>query len=146
MNPVRRRRLLTALLLLAGSGGAVAFVMLALGEGVNAFVPPEHIVDGSTPVGKRIRAGGMVREGSVQRGDGLTVRFVLSDLKGSDFSVEYDKILPDLFREGQGIIATGRLRDDGVFVAEEVLAKHDETYHPPELAASGIPAAEPGKP
>jgi cytochrome c-type biogenesis protein CcmE len=143
MKPQRRRRLLAALLLVAGSGLAVAFVLLALEEGVDAFVPPDRIVDGSTPVGKRVRAGGMVQAGSVTRGDDLTVGFVLSDLKGHDFRVAYTGILPDLFREGQGILATGRLREDGVFVAEQVLAKHDENYHPPELADIGVPPPAP---
>ncbi len=85
-------------------------------------------------MGQRIRAGGMVKDGSLQRApDSLEVRFVVTDLQGSDFTVVYSGILPDLFREGKGVLATGHLGADGVFKADEVLAKHDENYMPPEL-------------
>jgi cytochrome c-type biogenesis protein CcmE len=124
--------------LLVGVGVTVALVLRALNENINLFYPPEKIVSGAAPVDARIRAGGMVTEGSVKHApEGLFVSFGVTDHAGSDFSVEYEGILPDLFREGQGVMVTGRLRRDGVFVAEEVLAKHDEKYMPPELAGMG---------
>jgi len=87
----------------------------------------------------------MVLEGSIERpGAGLDVRFVVTDYQGSSFPVNYTGILPDLFREGQGILATGHLARDGVFVAEEVLAKHDENYMPPELEGMHAPTAGTG--
>lgn len=135
MNRVRRGRLAAAVFLLAGTAATVALVLVALNENINAFHPPERIVNGTAPVGVTIRAGGMVMPGSVARdAEGLGVSFVLSDFQGSDFPVRFVGILPDLFREGQGILATGRLDATGTFVADEVLAKHDENYMPPEIA------------
>ncbi len=135
MNPIRRNRLVAVVFLLVGAGVTVGLVLTALNENINLFYPPDQIVSGEAPVGARIRAGGMVKVGSVEHAsDELAVRFVLSDLAGSDFTVTYRGMLPDLFKEGQGVLCTGRLGDDGVFVAEEVLAKHDENYMPPELA------------
>ena len=135
MKNHRRNRLLFVLLLLVGAGGATGFALLALNENINLFYEPEQIVAGEAPVDRMIRAGGMVVDGSVQRSTtDLKVSFAISDLRESEVTVEYEGILPDLFREGQGIIAQGKLRDDGVFVAEEVLAKHDENYMPPEVA------------
>jgi cytochrome c-type biogenesis protein CcmE len=124
MNPKRKNRLL-----------AVVFLLVALNENLNLFYPPDQIVSGEAPTGTRIRAGGMVLNGSVARDpNGLDVSFVLTDYEGSEFEVRYSGILPDLFREGQGILVQGELGDDGLFRAQEVLAKHDETYMPPELA------------
>ena len=135
MHPVRRQRLILVGLAFAGVALTVALALTALQDNINLFYPPDAIARGEAPVDARIRAGGMVKDGSVERAtDSLEVRFVLSDLAGSDVPVLYDGILPDLFREGQGIVATGRLGADGVFVATEVLAKHDENYMPPELA------------
>ncbi len=134
MKPQRKQRLIMIGFLFFGAAAVVGFLLLALQENVDLFYPPDKIVAGAAPVDKRIRAGGMVVDGSVKRGDSLDVSFVLSDLAGADFEVRYSGILPDLFREGQGIVATGKLNTDGVFVAEQVLAKHDENYMPPELA------------
>lgn len=134
MNPQRRNRLFTVLFILVGSAGAVALMLMAADENLNLFHPPEQIVAGAAPVGVPIRAGGMVLEGSVVRApDSLDVDFVLTDYRGSDFHVVYSGILPDLFREGQGILVKGELDAGGVFRAVEVLAKHDENYMPPEL-------------
>ena len=134
MNPKRRNRLLTVLFIFAGSAGAVTLLLLAANENLNLFHPPEQIAAGTAPVGVPIRAGGMVLEGSVVRApDSLDVEFVLTDYQGSDFHVIYSGILPDLFREGQGILVKGELDAAGVFRAVEVLAKHDENYMPPEL-------------
>lgn len=144
MNPLRRQRLFLVLFLVLGATAAVGMTLAALQENLNAFYPPAQIVDGSAPEGVRIRAGGMVKEGSVRRAsEGLEVSFVLTDHAGAEFTVVYEGILPDLFREGQGIMTTGELAADGRFKAQEVLAKHDENYHPPELA--GIPKNAPGE-
>ena len=98
------------------------------------FFTPTEVLAGKAPANKLFRMGGMVVDGSVDRpGDGLTVKFDLSDNE-QQVTVRFAGILPDLFREGQGIIANGRLDDQGDFIAEEVLAKHDENYMPPELA------------
>ncbi|MEM7217247.1 MAG: cytochrome c maturation protein CcmE [Pseudomonadota bacterium] len=134
MKAHRRQRLFTIGFLFLGAAAVVGFLLLALQENIDLFYPPADIVAGKAPVEKRIRAGGMVLEGSVERGADLAVAFVLTDRAGAEFTVRYRGILPDLFREGQGILATGELGADGVFVAQQVLAKHDEKYMPPELA------------
>ena len=135
MKTQRRNRLLLILFLLAGVGVATRFVLLALNENINLFYSPGQIVDGEAPVERVIRAGGMVVNGSVLRSDtDLGVRFAISDLRESEVTVQYTGILPDLFREGQGIIARGQLNNEGIFLAEEILAKHDENYMPPEVA------------
>ncbi len=135
MKTHRRNRLLLVLFLVAGVGGATTFALLALNENINLFYSPEQIVAGEAPVDRMIRAGGMVVEGSVHRSaEDLSVSFSISDLRDSEVVVQYIGILPDLFREGQGIIARGQLNAAGIFVAEEVLAKHDENYMPPEIA------------
>ena len=145
MNPKRKQRLMVVLFLLAGAGATVALTLLALNENLNLFYPPDQIVSGEAPTQTRIRAGGMVMAGSVARqANGLDVSFVLTDYEGSDFEVRYSGILPDLFREGQGILVQGQLGSDGVFKADEVLAKHDENYMPPELADMHRPTAQGG--
>lgn len=148
MHPLRRKRLTIILFLLAGLAVTVGLVLTALNENINLYYPPDKIVAGEAPVGSRIRGGGMVKAGSVERTDGtLDVTFVVSDLAGSEFTVVYSGILPDLFREGQGILVTGQLNREGVFEASEVLAKHDENYMPPELQsmAENMPEDTPGK-
>jgi len=135
MNPQRKQRLIVVMFLLVGAGVTVGLTLMALNENLNLFYPPDQIVSGEAPTGARIRAGGMVMAGSVARQpNGLDVHFVLTDYEGADFEVRYSGILPDLFREGQGILVQGQLGADGVFQADEVLAKHDENYMPPELA------------
>ena len=134
MKPQRRNRLFLVLFVVVTAGVAVTFALRALNENINLFYSPEQIVKGEAPVGPLIRAGGMVVAGSVQRGENLAVDFVVSDLKSSAVTVRYEGILPDLFREGQGVIARGVLTEQGIFIAEEVLAKHDENYMPPEVA------------
>ena len=139
MHPKRRNRLISVIFVLTGAAVAVALMLRAANENLNLFYPPEQIAGGDAPVGVGIRAGGMVLDGSVVRAaDSLDVAFVLTDYQGADFRVAYSGILPDLFREGQGILVRGQLGADGVFRAEEVLAKHDENYMPPEL----MPLAE----
>ncbi len=136
MKPIRKQRLMLILLMLAGIGLAVAFALKAFNENLMYFFSTTDVVEGKAPKNTLFRLGGMVVKGSVERpGDGMTVRFKLTDYN-SEVTVEYTGILPDLFREGQGIVTKGRLNDKGVFVAEEVLAKHDENYMPPEVADS----------
>lgn len=133
MHPVRRQRLLIVLGALALIGIAVGLTTWALSENLNAFYTPDDVVNGKAPTERTIRVGGLVVAGSVQRApDSLHVAFDLTDGKGT-FTVQYDGILPDLFREGQGILATGTLGENGKFTAREVLAKHDEKYMPPEI-------------
>ncbi|OLS63472.1 cytochrome c maturation protein CcmE [Pseudomonas putida] len=133
MNPQRKKRLFIILGLLAGLGVAVGLALSALQENINLFYTPTQIANGEAPLDTRIRAGGMVEKGSVQRsGDSLDVRFVVTDFNKS-VPITYRGILPDLFREGQGIVALGKLNAEGVVVADEVLAKHDEKYMPPEV-------------
>lgn len=142
MKPQRKRRLLTIVFVVGGLAVALGFVLSALNQNMDLYYAPDKIVSGAAPVGQRIRAGGMVAEGSVQRGSQLEVSFVVTDYAGSEFKVAYEGILPDLFREGQGILATGKLGGDGTFTAEQVLAKHDENYMPPELAGMATSAAD----
>ena len=133
MNPQRKKRLFIVIGLLAGVGIAVALALVALQQNINLFYSPTQIANGEAPAHTRIRAGGMVAEGSVQRSaDSLDVAFVVTDY-AANVTVRYRGILPDLFREGQGIVALGRLNDDGELIADEVLAKHDENYMPPEV-------------
>jgi cytochrome c-type biogenesis protein CcmE len=133
MTRKRRRLVLLAAGMLALSA-AVTLVLFAFRENLVFFYSPSHLLAEKVPEGRALRLGGLVEEGSVKRlGDGLTVEFRVTDLANT-VPVTYRGILPDLFREGQGVIAEGRFGADGVFVADEVLAKHDENYMPPEVA------------
>lgn len=133
MNPIRKKRLIVVLFLVFGVATAVGLALVALQQNINLFFSPSQIAEGEAPVGQRIRAGGLVVEGTVLRDESsLKVNFEMTD-GASNVTVEYVGILPDLFREGQGIVAQGAMRADGVFVAVEVLAKHDENYMPPEV-------------
>ena len=135
MNTRRRNRLVATAFLVGGTAVTAGLVLNALDESLNLFYPPERVANGEAPAGVTIRAGGMVAAGSVAHDDsGLGVSFVLTDYRGSDFAVRHVGILPDLFREGQGILVTGELDAERVFQASQVLAKHDENYMPPELA------------
>ena len=135
MNPKRKQRLILVSAMVIGVVVAVSLILLALNENINHYFDPTQVVAGEAPQDHTFRIGGMVVDGSVQREIGeLQVRFGLTDYQET-VTVTYDGILPDLFREGQGVVALGKLKD-GVFVAEEVLAKHDENYMPPEVAAS----------
>jgi cytochrome c-type biogenesis protein CcmE len=134
MTPARKKRLGLILLMVAGVAVGVGFALKSLDQNIMFFFTPSEVVSGKAPANKLFRMGGMVVVGSVHRpGDGLTVHFDLTDNE-QNVTVQFAGILPDLFREGQGIIANGKLGESGEFVAEEVLAKHDETYMPPELA------------
>ena len=135
MKPHRRNRLLMVALIVVSTGSAVTLALMALDENINLFYEPSQIVQGEAPVLQMIRAGGMVKTGSISRSKtDLKVTFVVTDLLQSEFTMLYEGLLPDLFREGQGVIARGVLDEQGIFMAEEVLAKHDENYMPPELS------------
>ena len=115
-------------------GLVVALVLNAFQSNLVFFFSPTQVVAGEAPKGKSFRVGGLVKAGSIVReADGVTLRFVMTDIE-NDMIVAYKGILPDLFREGKGAVAQGKFGDDGVFVASEVLAKHDENYMPPEAA------------
>lgn len=134
MTPARKKRLALIGLMLAGIAVGLTFALKALDENIMFFFTPTEVVNGKAPKNRLFRMGGMVVNGSVSRpGDGLTAQFDLTDNE-KQVTVQYTGILPDLFREGQGIIANGELGDNGIFVAQEVLAKHDENYMPPEVA------------
>jgi len=135
MTP-RRRRLALVVGIVAGVSIAGALALSAFRENVTFFFDPTQVAAGQVPAGERFRLGGMVTQGSLHRAPGsLEVQFVVSDFS-HDVPVSYTGVLPDLFREGAGVVAHGRLRKDGTFVADEVLAKHDEKYMPPEVARS----------
>lgn len=134
MHPVRRQRLFMVIFIVVIASIAVGLLSFALRENINLFYPPSDIVSGEAPKGVRIRAGGMVVDGSVVRADdSLLTHFQITDGK-AQVSVQYTGILPDLFAEGEAAVVTGELNDGGMFMASEVLAKHDENYTPPEVA------------
>ncbi|MEO0438942.1 MAG: cytochrome c maturation protein CcmE [Pseudomonadota bacterium] len=154
MHPVRRQRLWVVVSIVLFSSAAVGLVVYALRQNINLFYPPADVVAGKAPLNTPIRVGGMVVEGSLVRSnESLEVRFEVTDFVES-VTVVYEGILPDLFAEGEGVVASGRLRDSqstgsglalieagsGVslptvaLIADEVLAKHDENYMPPEVA------------
>ncbi|GAA0370479.1 cytochrome c maturation protein CcmE [Bowmanella denitrificans] len=151
MNPRRKQRLMAFSAIILVIGGAIGLMLYALGQNIDLFYTPSELVEGKNgvkpQVGQRLRIGGMVVPGSVQRDDdSLAVSFDLVDT-GPVVRVSYQGILPDLFREGQGIVATGVLTALNHIEAEEVLAKHDEEYMPPELAEAmkGIKHVKPSE-
>ncbi|RAU16691.1 cytochrome c maturation protein CcmE [Nitrincola tibetensis] len=134
MNAQRKQRLTLVLVIVLGASVAVGLTAYALSQNINLFYSPSEIYMGEAPKDTRIRAGGMVVEGSIRRDPtSLRVEFDITDYAHAT-TVEYTGILPDLFREGQGIVAQGMLAADGRLIASEVLAKHDENYMPPEVA------------
>jgi cytochrome c-type biogenesis protein CcmE len=143
MTP-RQQRSLLVIAAVVGVGAAVALGLRAFQENLLYFYSPTGVANGDAPADRRFRVGGIVVPGSVARQPGsLTVTFELTDT-AHQLTVSYTGILPDLFREGQGIVTHGALRADGVFVADEVLAKHDENYMPPDVADSLRKAHEEG--
>ncbi|MDO6497538.1 cytochrome c maturation protein CcmE [Photobacterium sanguinicancri] len=141
MNPRRKKRLTLVLALVVGLGATIGLMLYALNQNMDLFYTPTELVngkpDGTKPeVGQRLRIGGMVVAGSVSRDpQSLQVSFDVADI-GPSVTITYDGILPDLFREGQGIVAQGVLVNATTIEAHEVLAKHDEEYMPPEVAAA----------
>lgn len=143
MRPIRKRRLQLVILLLGGVGVTVAIALTALQQNLNLFYSPAQIVAGEVEQGVKIRAGGLVVPGSVSRDpNSLMAEFQVTDYKGY-VTIKYNGILPDLFAEGQGIIAIGVLGENMVVTAEQVLAKHDEEYMPPELVKAIEEAGHP---
>jgi len=133
VNEHRKRKLSFLLFIMLGIGVAVALALYALRQNINLFYTPTQVLAGDAPKLRHFRVGGLVVKGSVQHvKDGLTVSFNLTDTAHT-IQVQYTGILPDLFREGQGIVAQGQLNQTGNFVADQVLAKHDENYMPPEV-------------
>ncbi|MDA8962653.1 cytochrome c maturation protein CcmE [Pseudomonadales bacterium] len=136
MHPARKQRLIIVAIIVIGASVATALIANALKQNLNLFYEPTRIVNGEAPIGRKIRVGGMVVENSLTRiPNSLTVQFIVTDYE-AEVTVEYTGILPDMFTEEAGTVATGVLTEDGLFVAEQVLAKHDETYMPPEVAAA----------
>ena len=140
MTP-RRKRMIAVAVLMTGMAITAVLLISAFRQNLLYFYTPTQIANGEAAIDKGIRIGGLVKDGSLQRTDGtLEIRFLVTD-KVNDIPVQYSGILPDLFREGQGIVARGKMDTDGVFVAEEILAKHDENYMPPE-AQDALDAAK----
>jgi cytochrome c-type biogenesis protein CcmE len=133
MTP-RRRRMIGVGLVVLGVGAAVGLTLKAFDNNVMLFLSPTQVLAGEAPVDRPFRLGGHVVDGSFKRAEAsLTATFVVTD-NNSDLLVEYTGVFPDLFKEGQATVAKGTLNAEGVFVADEVLAKHDENYMPPEVA------------
>lgn len=136
MHPIRKKRLLVVIFIVLGSSLSAFFITFALKDNLNLFYEPIKIKNGEVPYNKKIRIGGMVTENSIVRNpNSLMVSFTVTDFKAS-VHVIYEGILPDMFEENTGTVITGRLNKNGVFIAEQVLAKHDENYMPPEVASA----------
>mgnify|MGYP006350643761 CR=1 FL=1 len=132
----RHRKLALIVLVVAALGVAAALVLNAFNSNLVFFFSPTQVANGEAPTSRAFRIGGLVEEGSIKRqADGLTVNFVVTDTAKS-IPVTYTGILPDLFKEGKGVVAEGKLGSDGLFIATQVLAKHDENYMPPEAASA----------
>ena len=145
MKAHRRNKLIAIIGGLLLLSGAVALILVALGSNINHFYPPTEVAQGKAPQDKTIRVGGLVAYNSVKRAeDGLKVEFTITDNQ-STMTIEYEGILPDLFKEGQGVIAEGKLVSEKHLVASKVLAKHDEKYMPPEIEESLEKYGHPGK-
>jgi cytochrome c-type biogenesis protein CcmE len=130
----RHKKLALIVLVVAALGIAAGLVLNAFQSNLVFFFSPTQVANGEAPTGRAFRIGGLVEEGSIQRQpDGLSVHFVVTDTART-IPVVYTGILPDLFKEGKGVVAEGQLGSDGVFTATQVLAKHDENYMPPEAA------------
>jgi cytochrome c-type biogenesis protein CcmE len=144
VRAARKKRLYLILLIVAGVGIAAGLALNAFNQNLMFFYSPSEVSAGKAPGDHPFRLGGLVTDGSVRRlPNGLTTRFDVTDMEKT-VSIEYTGILPDLFREGQGIVAHGRLTGEKLFVADEVLAKHDENYMPPEVADALKTAHEEG--
>jgi cytochrome c-type biogenesis protein CcmE len=136
MHPARKQRLMLVSLVVVLSSAAIGLVAFALRDNINLFYPPADVVAGKAPIDRSIRLGGMVVEGSIERSDtDLDTTFWVTDYEAS-VAVRYNGILPDLFAEGEGVVVEGMLDKGGALNATQVLAKHDENYMPPEVAAA----------
>jgi len=137
MHPARKQKLLIVLFILLGSAATVGLMLVAFEEGLNVFFTPTEIVEGKVSGQQNIRIGGMVKQGSLVREglEGTRIEFVATDFN-ADIPVAYTGVLPDLFREGQGVVAEGFIDESGVFQARQILAKHDENYMSAEVKAA----------
>ena len=137
MSPRQKQRMYVVIAVIVAAFVVIGFAMFASRDNLNLYYSPEQVHNGEAPFEKTIRVSGLVVPGTLHKGgDSLAVEFALVDGSSEQIIVSYDGILPDLFREGQGIIARGTLVEGNQFVAEEILAKHDEEYMPPEVAAT----------
>jgi cytochrome c-type biogenesis protein CcmE len=145
MTPTRKRRLITVLLILAVLAVAAVITVWSLQQNLLYFQSPSELQEQAMPEGRSFRLGGLVKPGSVKRGEeGLEVSFLVTDGR-AEVPVRFEGILPDLFREGKGVIAIGAMDESGNFAADDVLAKHDENYMPPEVAEALSEAGHPVK-
>lgn len=134
MHPVRKQRLLLVIFGVTFSSIAIGLIVYAMRANINLFYPPSKIAAGEAPQNRTIRGGGCVKPGSIVRAkDSLDISFILTD-GTADVPVVFSGILPDLFAEGEAAVVNGMINDKGIFRAEQVLAKHDENYTPPEVA------------
>ena len=135
MKP-RQQRMLAVGLVVVGVAAATGLTLQAMKDSMMFFVSVTEVAEGKYPADRNFRVGGLVKDGTVEREEGsLEMGFQVTDLR-CDLDVSYSGVLPDLFREGQGVVAHGRIDDSGIFVADEILAKHDENYMAPEVADS----------
>jgi cytochrome c-type biogenesis protein CcmE len=141
MHAARKQKLMIVLAILLGSAAAVGLVVVAFNEGLNVFLTPTEIAEGKAGARQNIRIGGMVKEGSYVRREGTRIEFVTTDYN-VDIPVSYTGVVPDLFREGQGVVAEGYVDENGIFQARQILAKHDENYMSAEVKAALDAAAE----
>jgi cytochrome c-type biogenesis protein CcmE len=132
----RQKRMVAVAALIIGVAAAAALGFTAFRKNMMYFYTPSDLVSGHLPAGAAVQLGGLVEKGSIERGEGLKIEFSMADCQ-NHVRVRYEGVLPDLFREGQGAIATGRVGPDQVFVATRILAKHDENYMPPNMARAG---------
>ena len=142
ISSLHQKRIIGVGLLLIGISLATALVLYALKQNINLFYSPTEVSKGNAPAHHVFRLGGMLKKDTLIRKEGLKVEFVLTDYE-TDITVHYNGILPDLFKEGRGVVALGQLQN-GFFVAKEVLARHDENYMPPEVSHA-IETAHPGQ-
>lgn len=138
----RKQKLAIVMFIILGAAVAVGLVLVALNEGINVFHTPTEVAEGAVAPGQNFRIGGMVKEGSVRKEDmeGTLIEFIATDFN-AEIPVSFSGVLPDLFREGQGVVADGHLDEGGVFQANQILAKHDENYMSAEVKAA-LDAAE----
>ena len=137
MSPRQKQRMYIVIAVIVAAFIVIGFAMFASRDNLNLYYSPEQVHNGEAPLEKTIRVGGLVVPGTLVKGtETLSVEFSLVDGSSEEIIVSYDGILPDLFREGQGIIARGTLVQGNHFIAEEILAKHDEEYMPPEVSAT----------
>ncbi len=143
MHPIRKKRLLLLIMVVLGSSLIAGLTLFALRQNMNLFFTPTQVQENIAPTNQSIRVGGLVVDNSLSRTpDSLQISFVITD-KVHQIQIFYEGILPDLFKEGQGIVAKGYLNDNNQFIATEVLAKHDENYMPPEVASALEEAGHP---